>query len=175
MSELASFLASLQFEAEDFTIWGQHHLRQHTYLCPQLPPLTYITSVRAIILRDDHVLVVRDPESVHILPGGRCEPGETLEQTLHRELLEETGWTLTQTTLLGFKHFHHLAPAAPNYPYPYPDFIQVVFAARACEFRPEAKEIGGYELEATFRPAAEVANLPLSNGEHRFLTAALHQ
>ena len=28
------------------------------------------------------------------LPGGRAEPGETAEETAHRELLEETGATL---------------------------------------------------------------------------------
>lgn len=175
-NDLTSFLAGRQWSAEDDIIWGwgQYSLRQRSYLCQQVPPLAYITSVRSVLLQGNQVLVVRDPGSVHILPGGRREPDETLEQTLHRELLEETGWTLAHSRLLGFKHFHHLTPAPPDYAYPYPDFIQVVFAAQAAEFIPEAKEVDGYELEALFRPAAEVALLNLPSGEHVFLQAALH-
>jgi 8-oxo-dGTP pyrophosphatase MutT (NUDIX family) len=172
--DLTSFLAGRSWSAEDHTIWGHHSLRERAYLCQELPPISYITSVRTILLRGDQILVVRDPENIHILPGGRREPGETLEQTLHRELLEETGWTIAQSWLLGFKHFHHLAPVPSDHPYPYPDFIQVVFAAHAGTFRPEAKEPDGHELEATFQPVAGVQTRHLSNGQHVFLTAALN-
>jgi ADP-ribose pyrophosphatase YjhB (NUDIX family) len=55
-------------------------------------------------------MVVRDPGSVHILPGGRRRGGESLEQTLRRELLEETGWTINQPQLLGVRHFHQFGP-----------------------------------------------------------------
>jgi ADP-ribose pyrophosphatase YjhB (NUDIX family) len=36
------------------------------------------------------------------LPGGRPEPGETLLDTLHREVLEEACATVTASRLLGF-------------------------------------------------------------------------
>jgi ADP-ribose pyrophosphatase YjhB (NUDIX family) len=172
--DLASFLAGRQWSAEDHTIWGQYSLRERGYLCQKLPPLPYITSVRTILLHGNDVLVVRDPGSVHILPGGRREPGETLEQTLHREVLEETGWTIAQTWLLGFKHFHHLSSVPPDHPYPHPDFLQVVFAAHAGEYRPEAKEVDGHELEAIFRPVADVKTLNLPSGEFVFLQAAIN-
>jgi 8-oxo-dGTP pyrophosphatase MutT (NUDIX family) len=169
--DLASFLTGRQWSAEDHTIWGQYQLRERSYLCAELPPPAYITSVRTVLLRGDHILVVHDPVSIHTLPGGRREPGETLEQTLHREVLEETGWTIAQSSLLGFKHFHHLAPVPPDHPYPHPDFIQIIFAAHAGQFHPEAKEPDGYELEAIFRPAAEVQTLNLPAGEQVFLQA----
>jgi 8-oxo-dGTP pyrophosphatase MutT (NUDIX family) len=35
------------------------------------------------------------------LPGGRCDPGETLEETALRELHEELGVTLGRANLLG--------------------------------------------------------------------------
>ena len=38
------------------------------------------------------------------LPGGRAEPGETAEETAHRELLEETGATLKNLEVLCYIH-----------------------------------------------------------------------
>ena len=69
-------------------------LRITSYFTDELPPLEHISSVRCIVFRDDMVLVVREGEEAHVVPGGRREPGETLMQTLERELLEETGWTV---------------------------------------------------------------------------------
>ena len=39
-----------------------------------------------------------------VLPGGRAEPGETAEETAHRELLEETGATLKNLEVLCYIH-----------------------------------------------------------------------
>lgn len=36
------------------------------------------------------------------LPGGGAEPGESEEQTLHREVREECGWTIEIIERLGF-------------------------------------------------------------------------
>ena len=38
------------------------------------------------------------------LPGGRVEPGETTEEAVHRELLEETGATLNNLEVLCYIH-----------------------------------------------------------------------
>lgn len=48
----------------------------------------------AVIEREGRVLVTKRPEGVHLeghweFPGGKCAPGETLEQCLARELREE--------------------------------------------------------------------------------------
>jgi 8-oxo-dGTP diphosphatase len=50
----------------------------------------------AVVERDGLILVTRRPEGVHLeghweFPGGKCAPGETLEQCLVRELREELG------------------------------------------------------------------------------------
>ena len=37
------------------------------------------------------LLLVRHPERGWEFPGGRVEPGESPEEAMHRELLEETG------------------------------------------------------------------------------------
>lgn len=171
--ELAAFLAQQALIATETVLWagGAMPLRLASYLVDALPPLGLVTSVRCVLLQDDMVQVVRDPDSTHILPGGRCEPDETIEQTLRREVLEETGCTFGAATLIGLRHFHHLAPAPADYRYHYPDFIQLVYAARVAGFDPAAREVNGYELEISFQPIAALPPLPAS--ERRFLAAAL--
>jgi ADP-ribose pyrophosphatase YjhB (NUDIX family) len=116
------------------------------------PDLGMVTSVRAILTHagGTQVLFVRDPEREHILPGGRRESGESLEATLHREIQEETGWTIKSTGLLGFLHFHHRTPKPEGYKYPYPDFCQFIYVAQANEYDVRVKEVGGYELSSEF-------------------------
>ena len=60
----------------------------------------------AVIERDDAYLVTRRQRGVHLegyweFPGGKCAPGETLEQCLLRELREELD---TDATVLGELH-----------------------------------------------------------------------
>jgi len=43
-------------------------------------------------------------ENIWVIPGGRVEPGETIEETAHRELLEETGATLKNLEVLCYIH-----------------------------------------------------------------------
>jgi ADP-ribose pyrophosphatase YjhB (NUDIX family) len=166
------FLSAHLVQAEEDCRWGELRLHVASYLCGDLPPPELITSARAVVLRADGVLVVRDPTSVHILPGGRRQAGETLEQTVRREVLEETGWVIDPPSLLGVKHFRHLGPKPPAYPYAYPDFFQVVYAAQAHRFDPGGREPDGYELGAEFQPIAKVQRLPLLRSERVFLTAA---
>ncbi len=45
--------------------------------------------VKAIIKRKDKVLIVHNTKGYWILPGGRIDGEETIEQTLRRELSEE--------------------------------------------------------------------------------------
>jgi 8-oxo-dGTP diphosphatase len=50
----------------------------------------------AIVERDGAYLVTRRPEGSHLagcweFPGGKCEDGETLEESLRREMIEELG------------------------------------------------------------------------------------
>lgn len=55
-----------------------------------------IVVTAAVIERDGAYLVTRRQRGVHLegyweFPGGKCEPGETLEDCLRRELREELG------------------------------------------------------------------------------------
>jgi 8-oxo-dGTP diphosphatase len=58
--------------------------------------------VRAIVNKDGSILMARlTVRPVAFLPGGRVEPGETLEVALRRELIEETGATAATLSYLG--------------------------------------------------------------------------
>ena len=168
---ISRFVAPLIVQSEEHVEWPPCRLRARTYLTSELPPLDSVSSVRAVVRKDDQILVVRDPSSVHILPGGRREADETLLQTLEREVLEETGWTIQAPRLLGLVHFQHRTPKPDGYRYPFPDFLHVVYLATAGRYDAQQREADGYELEANFRPLATVARLPLSSGERVFLQA----
>lgn len=140
------------------------------------PPPALVTSVRAIVLRGDAILVVREPNGTpYIVPGGRCGPGETSEATLRREILEEVGWTLDAIRPLGVIHLRNLGPSPPGNSYLYPDAFQLVRLARAIAHHPEALIYDEYVASSAFLPLAEARLLPLRAGERALLDAALGQ
>lgn len=172
----AGFVAAHEPQVREDVSWGSLRLHVASYLTSRLPPLELITSSRAVLFRADQVMVVQDPGGVHILPGGRREPGESLEQALRRELLEETGWAIGDPKLLGVKRFRHRDPKPADFAYPdylYPEFYQAVHVARAKSFHPEARELDGYELAADYQPIADAERLALPPNERLFLRAAL--
>lgn len=170
---LQHFLAPLKHRVAETYQWPLARFAVNTYLHDTPPPTACITSVRAVVLREQAVLVVRDPTSYHILPGGRREVGESLLETVVREVLEETGWQIEVGALLGFKSFHRLTPAPAELPLAPADFAQLVYVAKAVTYRPEAREQDGYELGAEFVPLNEIAQVALLENERLFLQAAL--
>lgn len=149
-------------------------LRIAGYLDGETPPLEYVTSVRSGALRGDEALVMRNLDESRVLPGGRRERGEAIEETLRREVLEESGWTLRDIVPLGFAHLRHLGERPPGYEeYPHPDFFWLVFAAEADEFTPGMKDPDGYEVESKLLPFGDVLALDVSPVNRMYLEAAV--
>ena len=130
--KLARFVEGRSPAASGTVIWKPRTLEftMTTYLANDAAPDGLVTSARCVVLRDGEVLVVTDRDGVmHIVPGGRREPGETLVETARREVREETGLDLIRLEQIGVMLYEHLTPRPREYSYPYPYFIQVVFVA----------------------------------------------
>jgi 8-oxo-dGTP diphosphatase len=175
-NDLAQFLSEGTLLCTDSVTWGNGTLPLEVayYRSFKNPPGEYISSVRAVVFQGSSVLVVREPGwHLYILPGGRVESGENLLQTLDRELLEETGWTIHDPQIIGFMYLHHLAAKPNNYPYPFPDIIWPVFTAEAGDFNPEARIPDKWVAESGFKPIDEAKKLPLEKGQLMLLRAAM--
>ena len=70
-------------------------------------------------------------------------------------------------------HFTHIDAVPEGCPYPYPDFIQVVYAGSPDDYRPELKECDEYVLGSEFVSVGEARGLALDGGQQVFLGAAL--
>jgi 8-oxo-dGTP pyrophosphatase MutT (NUDIX family) len=172
---LSGFLGHHAARTVESIEWGDMPLRVSSYLTPMLPPLQYVTSVRAVVSNQDGVIVLHDGSNHHVLPGGRIESGESVEATLHREVLEETGYALRNAEVLGFMHFRHLGPKPEGYEYPYPDFLQLVYMAQPGDYFQNRMAEDVYVKWSGMVPMKEVVSLPLNAGERIYLTAALER
>jgi ADP-ribose pyrophosphatase YjhB (NUDIX family) len=176
-NDIPSYVMNLHALTEETTTWfGGLSIRFKGYLTDQMPPVEFVSSVRALVFRGLEVLVMTNSDGYrHIVPGGRREKGEGLEETLRREILEEAGLTIGHPTLLGIVHYHHRCPKPENYPHPYPDFLWVVYMVDALDTVPGAKLPDDYEREAGFSSLVEVEALGLTSYERLFLAEALRR
>jgi 8-oxo-dGTP diphosphatase len=174
-AELAGFLESRRADFAQQVAWrgGQHRFQLRGYFTSEPPPDAFVLAGRAIVLDGERVLVVRDGDGEHVIPGGRREPGETALDAAYREVVEETGWSISSPCAFSVIHMHYETPEPVNVGrYLYPDFLWQVFVAKPNRFDPTARHTDGYELDATFRPIVEVLQAPLEPFQRIMLQAA---
>ena len=171
--DLAEFLDPLTPFAEEMVTWTTGTMRLECYLTDRTPPRRYVTSARAVVTDGDRVLVIQDPSSRHIMPGGRLEPNETPEDALRREVLEETGWSLSHFRPIGILHYTHTEAVPEDWAFPHPDFLQIVYAGSPGEYYPELKQEDEFVLGSEFVPVADARRMSLNAGQLVFLETAL--
>ena len=79
----------------------------HMFLYFGEPPTDVgkIEFVNCVAHRQNQILFCKWRDNdIWTLPGGRTEPGESAEETAHRELLEETGATFKNPEVLCYIH-----------------------------------------------------------------------
>jgi len=143
-----------------------NHERARTY-----PTRPYL-AVSAAIVRDGKVLIVRrarpPAHGLYTLPGGGVELGETLEEAVIREVLEETALAVEPVELVGFRQ----AIARDDDGRIKRHFVILPFAARWISGE---VTLNGELDEAQWRPPAELAGLKTTEGLADIVTAAFER
>ncbi|MCX4811101.1 NUDIX hydrolase [Streptomyces sp. NBC_01239] len=115
----------------------------------------------AICIRDDQLLLARSPAPAGgyewVLPGGGMDHGEHPNDTVVRELEEETGYHIEVTALLGMDTTHRVVPWSHHRKVDHHG-VRIVYEAKIVggELR---NEIGGSTDMAAWHPLDDVSGL----------------
>lgn len=124
--------------------------------------------VYAVILGKDGVLLTHQAEPLPEiqLPGGGIDPGEHPLPALHREVFEETGWSVAVIRRLGtYRRFAYM----PEYDL-WADKVCTIYLARPILRRGPPSEPGHTALWSSLDSAAR---LVANEGERFFLRSLL--
>lgn len=134
------------------------------------PGQTYIFRPGAYVIlpRGDDLLLTHqaEPTPEFQLPGGGIDPGESPIRALHREVFEETGWTITDPRRIGaFRRFTFM----PDYDI-WAEKICTIYLARPVRHLGPPSEP---HHTATWIPAAIAPDLLADDGNADFVAQLL--
>jgi len=124
------------------------------------------TAARAVILREASLLVVRirtQEGEFLVLPGGGQEHGETLTDTVRREVMEELGLAVTPRGLMYVREYvgkNHAMHRIHGHFHQ----VEAVFQCDCADFGPigEGRERDRRQVGFEWLPLAKLADFPLS-------------
>jgi len=120
-------------------------------------------SIKAVIVREGRLLVLkcRDQEGIwYLLPGGGQQPGETIDQALRRECLEELGCEVRMGPLRFVRDYiaknHEFAASDPD-----THQVELMFACNlesepSFATQPDSMQEGFAWLEVTSLPGCRL-------------------
>lgn len=124
------------------------------------------TAARAVLLRDEALLVVRirtQEGEFLVLPGGGQEHGETLTDTVRREVMEELGLAVTPRGLMYVREYvgkNHAMHRIHGHFHQ----VEAVFHCDCADFGPigEGRERDRRQVGFEWLPLAKLGDFPLS-------------
>ncbi|MGH1464024.1 MAG: NUDIX hydrolase [Cognatishimia sp.] len=124
-----------------------------------------------VLLRGSDMLITQDAASTppqnpeYQLPGGGIDPGESPVKALHREVLEETGWTISPPRRLGaFRRFCYM----PDYDLWAEKLCSIYVARPARSLGPPTEP----QHRAIWMPAFQAIKLLANSGDQYFARQA---
>lgn len=129
---------------------------------------THRPGVYAVLLLQGEVLLTHQAEPIPEvqLPGGGIDPGEQPIAALHREVLEETGWTIALSRRLGaFRRFTYM----PEYDL-WAEKVCTVYLARPARRLGPPSEAGHTALWTSLDLATRLVD---NAGDRHFLQSLL--
>ncbi|WP_353341153.1 NUDIX hydrolase [Pelagimonas sp. KU-00592-HH] len=124
--------------------------------------------VYAVLLQGSDMLLTfqEEPDPEFQLPGGGIDPGESPVFALHREVYEETGWTISAPKRLGaFRRFVFM----PEYDL-WAEKVCTIYVARpALRLGPPTEPLHS----AFWLPASEAIGVLANSGDQHFAATCL--
>ena len=176
-SELHEFLQGGHLLSYQTAEWGTsdapYPVELRWYACDSPAPERFVVSIRAVVFRDDEVLVITDEGGGRfIVPGGHRRGGETFEDTVVREVLEECGWRIRPIRLFAGLHIHARGAPRADHRYPHPDSMHLAYVARAVERAEEWIRDDDWVVDSAFVPLDSAFRMELDDGQHELLRLA---
>lgn len=124
--------------------------------------VNYRKAVRAVIVKNNEILMVKSNRGDYKFPGGGVRSGENNEDTLIREVREETGYIISKVKeRIGMVTERYIDEFEEN------SIFEMVSYYYLCEVSDNQvlQELDDYEVELDFRPCWINIDTAISNNE----------